>query len=252
MRDAPRPSAKDCVQPPQERPAGAVRGRRDQHRAGRECGHRLVSRPRPGRRTRCSSGRRRDVPGQGDPPLAGHLQAGGRLPQPCAPGAGLGAAPDADRGPARAPLPAANRRPHGRPVAVEGLVRWNHPERGLLEPAEFIEIAQQTGLIKDLTRQRHQHRAAGHEAVAATLGSDLSLSLNIPAHCLLDRSFPIEVERLLRRARRERRALTFEITESSLIVDPKMAKATMRELNAAGSDPSRSTTSARAIRRSPI
>jgi diguanylate cyclase (GGDEF)-like protein len=121
----------------------------------------------------------------------------------------------------------------GLPVAVEGLVRWNHPERGLLEPAEFIEIAQQTGLIKDLTYNvinlglrdlRHwQDRR-----------QDLSLSLNIPAHCLLDRSFPVEVERLLHHHGVSGRSLTFEITESSLIVDPKMAKVTMRELSAAG------------------
>ena len=121
----------------------------------------------------------------------------------------------------------------GRVVAAEGLVRWDHPVRGLLEPAEFIEVAQQTGLIKDLTtnvmniglRDLKRWAAAGH---------DLSLSLNIPAHCLLDRAFPIEVRQLLDAHGVSGSALTFEITESSLIVDPKMAKATMRELNAAG------------------
>jgi diguanylate cyclase (GGDEF)-like protein len=121
----------------------------------------------------------------------------------------------------------------GIPVAAEGLVRWNHPERGLLEPAEFIEVAEQTGVIKDLTYYvinlglrdlgRWQH-----------VGRDLSLSLNIPGHCLLDRSFPPEVERLLDLHGVNGRSLTFELTESSLLVDPVLAKATMQDLSALG------------------
>ena len=121
----------------------------------------------------------------------------------------------------------------GRPVAVEGLVRWNHPGRGLLQPADFIEVAQQTGLIKDLT----------HNVINLGLrdlrrwqneGRALALSLNIPAHCLLDRSFPEEIESLLDLHDVGGAALTFEITESSLIVDPRTAKATMLDLRALG------------------
>jgi diguanylate cyclase (GGDEF)-like protein len=121
----------------------------------------------------------------------------------------------------------------GIPVAVEGLVRWNHPERGLLEPVEFIEVAEQTGVIKDLTYHvinlglsdlRHWQGA----------GRDLSLSLNIPGHCLLDRTFAIEVERLLDLHGVSGRSLTFELTESSLLVDPVLAKATMQDLSELG------------------
>src|SRR5439155_4434420 len=80
----------------------------------------------------------------------------------------------------------------GLPVAAEGLVRWMHPERGLLNPPEFIQLAEQTGLIKDLTYTvidlglRDLRRWQDE-------GRDLSLSLNISVRCLLDKSFPREV-----------------------------------------------------------
>src|SRR5439155_14222016 len=105
--------------------------------------------------------------------------------------------------------------------------------RGLLEPAEFIEVAEQTGVIKDLTYHvvnlglrdlgRWQHA-----------GRDLSLSLNIPGPCLLDRSFPLEVERLLGLHGVDGGSLTFELTESSLLIDPVLAKATMQDLSRLG------------------
>jgi diguanylate cyclase (GGDEF)-like protein len=121
----------------------------------------------------------------------------------------------------------------GRPVAAEGLVRWNHLERGLLPPSEFIEVAEQTGLIKDLTynviniglRDLRRWRAEGRE---------LTLSLNIPVRCLLDRVFPIEVERLLELHRIDGRWLTFELTESSVMVDAATAKTTMDQLSRLG------------------
>src|SRR3712207_9288430 len=59
--------------------------------------------------------------------------------------------------------------PDGRPIGVEALVRWRHPERGLLGPGEFIPLAERTGLIRPLTlwvlehalRQCHAWRAEG-------------------------------------------------------------------------------------------
>jgi EAL domain-containing protein (putative c-di-GMP-specific phosphodiesterase class I) len=119
------------------------------------------------------------------------------------------------------------------PVGAEGLVRWNHPERGLLTPADFIDLAEHTGLIKDLTynvidlglRDLRKWQEAGR---------DLSLSLNISARCLLDRSFPEEVQRLLATHRVTGESLTLELTESSLMVDPATAKATMEDLSELG------------------
>jgi diguanylate cyclase (GGDEF)-like protein len=121
----------------------------------------------------------------------------------------------------------------GAPVAVEGLVRWNHPQRGLLGPFEFIEVAEHAGLIKDLTyrvielglkdlREWHDN------------GRQLSLSLNISVRSLLDRNFPREVQRLLTLHGVKGESLTLELTESSLMVDPAVAMRAMGDLSAIG------------------
>jgi diguanylate cyclase (GGDEF)-like protein len=117
----------------------------------------------------------------------------------------------------------------GRPVAAEGLVRWHHPQRGLLGPLEFIEVAERTGLIKDLT---YRVIDLGLRDLRAwnDQGRGLSLSLNISVRSLLDRRFPDEVAKLLALHGIDGRALTLELTESSLMVDPDQAKETMRQL----------------------
>jgi EAL domain-containing protein (putative c-di-GMP-specific phosphodiesterase class I) len=118
---------------------------------------------------------------------------------------------------------------HGRPVAAEGLVRWHHPQRGLLGPPEFIEVAERTGLIKDLT-YRVLDLGLNDLRMWADDGRKLSLSLNVSVRSLLDRRFPEEVEKLLSRHGVDGTALTLELTESSLMVDPEVAKKTMRHL----------------------
>ena len=91
----------------------------------------------------------------------------------------------------------------GRPVAAEGLVRWQHPQRGLLGPYEFIEVAERTGLIKDLT-YRVLDLGLRDLRSWSDDGRKLSLSLNVSVRSLLDRRFPEEVERAAGRARGRR------------------------------------------------
>jgi diguanylate cyclase (GGDEF)-like protein len=121
----------------------------------------------------------------------------------------------------------------GLPVAAEGLVRWQHPRRGLLGPPEFIEVAERTGLIKDLT---HHVLELGLRDLRGWMvqGRMTSLSLNISVRSLLDRRFPEEVAELLARYDVDGSALTLELTESSLMVDPELAKRTMRQLSELG------------------
>jgi diguanylate cyclase (GGDEF)-like protein len=117
----------------------------------------------------------------------------------------------------------------GRPVAAEGLVRWQHPQRGLLSPFEFIDVAERTGLIKDLTYRVLDLGLCDLRAWSED-GRKLSLSLNVSVRSLLDRRFPEEVEKLLALHGIDGKALTLELTESSLMVDPEVAKKTMRHL----------------------
>jgi diguanylate cyclase (GGDEF)-like protein len=121
----------------------------------------------------------------------------------------------------------------GRPVAAEGLVRWRHPQRGLLGPLEFIEVAERTGLIKDLTIQVID-LGLRDLRTWSDQGRSLSLSLNVSVRNLLDRRFPEEVEHLLSRHGVDARALTLELTESSLMVDPEVAKRNMQRLSELG------------------
>ncbi|HEY1594488.1 MAG TPA: bifunctional diguanylate cyclase/phosphodiesterase, partial [Thermoleophilaceae bacterium] len=121
----------------------------------------------------------------------------------------------------------------GIPVAAEGLVRWNHPQRGLLGPFEFIEVAEHTGLIKDLT-YRVIELGLRDLRTWQEEGRGIALSLNISVRSLLDRNFPREVQRLLTLHGVKAELLTLELTESSLMVDPGVAKRAMGELSEIG------------------
>ncbi len=85
----------------------------------------------------------------------------------------------------------------GSVVGVEALVRWLHPDQGLLPPGEFVPLAEQTGLIKPLTsfvlRESLEQLAAWHRA-----GHDLTIAVNVSERSLLDPEFPAEVARVLR------------------------------------------------------
>ena len=125
---------------------------------------------------------------------------------------------------------------------VEALARWQHPERGLLEPDQFIPLAEQTGLIRALTSyvldaalgQCHAWRAEGRE---------LGIAVNITGRELVDLSFPDEVRRLLSKWRIEPAALELEITESTIMTDPPRARAVLAR-SAVSASGSQSTTSA--------
>jgi diguanylate cyclase len=112
-------------------------------------------------------------------------------------------------------------------------VRWDHPERGLVLPTEFIPLAEPTGLISPLThyvldvalRQCRQWRQAGHE---------LSVAVNVSVRRLLDPEFPAEVATLLDRHQVPARQLVLEITESTIMVDPTHAVQVLGGLNGMG------------------
>jgi diguanylate cyclase (GGDEF)-like protein/PAS domain S-box-containing protein len=116
---------------------------------------------------------------------------------------------------------------------VEALVRWMHPEQGLLLPGEFVPLAEQTGLIKPLTsfvlrsalRQVSDWQRDGHH---------LSVAVNVSERSLLDPDFPDEVERLLRAAGVAPAQLELEITEGTIMADPIRAAAVLRRLDALG------------------
>jgi diguanylate cyclase (GGDEF)-like protein len=121
----------------------------------------------------------------------------------------------------------------GATVGVEALVRWQHPTRGLLYPDAFLPIVEQTGLMPALTsivlatavRQCHQWRLDGAE---------LGVSVNLSATSLLDHRLPDEVARLLTSNDLPAHALTLELTENDLMVNPAQCRDTLLRLKQLG------------------
>ncbi len=118
-------------------------------------------------------------------------------------------------------------------LAVEALVRWNHPRLGVLPPSSFVRMAESTNLIKPLT-QRVMEIALLQVADWHALGLDISVAVNISAQVLVDQSFTEQVVTALRRAAVRPERLKLEVTESALMSDPVTARTVLRELEALG------------------
>jgi diguanylate cyclase (GGDEF)-like protein/PAS domain S-box-containing protein len=116
---------------------------------------------------------------------------------------------------------------------VEALVRWQHPEHGLLGPDQFIPLAEQTGLIRKLTLHvldtaLGQCRAWNNE------GRSLGVAVNITGRELVDLRFPDEVRKLLAKWSIQPGQLELEITESTIMSDPPSARAVIARLSELG------------------
>jgi diguanylate cyclase (GGDEF)-like protein/PAS domain S-box-containing protein len=118
-------------------------------------------------------------------------------------------------------------------VGVEALARWSHPERGLVHPGEFLELAEETGItlplgrhvLREACRQTAAWRAGGH--------ASLGVSVNISAKQLASRTLREDVVSALTESRLEAGALTLEITESTLL-DSQVVIRRLEELKALG------------------
>jgi diguanylate cyclase (GGDEF)-like protein/PAS domain S-box-containing protein len=116
---------------------------------------------------------------------------------------------------------------------VEALVRWQHPERGLLLPAEFIPIAETTGLIHRLT-SHVLDVALAQARVWLDAAIDVPVAVNLSTRCLHDTELPGRVIAALDRHGVRAEKLCLEITESAIMRDPDGALVVLRELAAAG------------------
>jgi diguanylate cyclase (GGDEF)-like protein/PAS domain S-box-containing protein len=118
-------------------------------------------------------------------------------------------------------------------TAVEALVRWHHPARGLLSPDEFIPLAEQTRLIRPLSR--FVLRAAVEQCRAWQLrGLEIRVAVNISVHDLQDPDLPDYVAQLLTRSGVAPDRLCVEITESALLADPQRARVILGRLRTLG------------------
>jgi diguanylate cyclase (GGDEF)-like protein len=123
----------------------------------------------------------------------------------------------------------------GRTVGVEALVRWQNPDRGYVSPADFVPMAEETGLIADLGRWV-LNTAGRQAAVWRRTRPELGINVNVSGRQLTDPTFAADVERMLSDTRLPPEAVTLELTESVLMTDPKIAIASLRDLQDLGVD----------------
>ncbi|HLT15560.1 MAG TPA: EAL domain-containing protein [Acidimicrobiales bacterium] len=121
-------------------------------------------------------------------------------------------------------------------VWAEALVRWEHPERGLLAPGAFIDVAEETGLILELG---NQVLVAAAQQLAAWLElgpgkAPTSVSVNVSARQLVDGDLVELVGDLLRSLRLPPGSLWIELTETAILTDPELAMAVVADLKRLG------------------
>ncbi|RYF25393.1 MAG: EAL domain-containing protein [Comamonadaceae bacterium] len=123
----------------------------------------------------------------------------------------------------------------GRILGAEALVRWQHPERGMVPPGEFIAIAEQTGLIMPLGRLMLR-AACGQLAVWAAhpQTEQWSVSVNVSAHEFKHADFVRQVLDALDESRANPRRLKLELTESLLLQDVEDSITKMQVLRKLG------------------
>ncbi len=121
----------------------------------------------------------------------------------------------------------------GKVTGVEALLRWQHPERGLVQPLQFIPLIEQTALVGPVA----MHVIDGALEQLARWrdhGVHLTMSVNLSARNLLDPELPRRTGTLLGRHAVPAHRLTVEVTEGATMSDPQRAAAVLGELRALG------------------
>ena len=118
-------------------------------------------------------------------------------------------------------------------TSVEALVRWQHPQRGFLPPDLFIPMAEQTGLIDQLTVWVLK-KAMLQCAEFNNAGMDITVAVNLSARSLHDFRLPGEIARMLSDGKIRPSMLVLEITESAVMSDPAEALEVLQILDKMG------------------
>jgi diguanylate cyclase (GGDEF)-like protein len=121
----------------------------------------------------------------------------------------------------------------GKVLGVEALVRWDHPTRGFLPPVTFVPLSEHTGLIEPMTLQvlNNSLRQASDWKNA---GFDMEVAVNLSVRNLLDPQLATKVEHMLHRWNVSPQRLELEITETSIMSDPRRAMGVLESLSELG------------------
>ena len=121
------------------------------------------------------------------------------------------------------------KRVHG----AEVLLRWNHPDKGLIPAAEVIRMTEQTSLIDDLTLWVIE-QAIKDYTICKENGSEVNISINLSVRNLQNPELAPLIQELLSKHNMNSGSITFEITESAIMSDPVRARETLNQLSTMG------------------
>jgi EAL domain-containing protein (putative c-di-GMP-specific phosphodiesterase class I) len=121
----------------------------------------------------------------------------------------------------------------GRLVGAEALLRWRHPERGVIPPLEFIPVAEETGLIYQLTPWVLEHALRQQRAWQRS-GLELRMSINVSMRNLRDPEFFAVVDSLVRMTGVDSGWVTLEVTEAAMMLEVTRTLEVMRRIRALG------------------
>jgi diguanylate cyclase (GGDEF)-like protein/PAS domain S-box-containing protein len=119
-------------------------------------------------------------------------------------------------------------------VGMEALIRWNHPRRGLVSPAQFIPIAEETGLIAQIGRWVLHEACMQTRRLMTEFKREICVSVNVSARQLAHATFVGEVRHTLQESGIPPYCLELELTESALIADIERTALMLRELRELG------------------
>ena len=124
----------------------------------------------------------------------------------------------------------------GRIAGFEALLRWQHPTRGLLQPLEFIPVAEETGMIRELGWWNLQKACLQICAWNACRNGSppLTMSVNLSVKQFLQPNLVADIGKLLRDMELAPDTLKFEITESTVMTDPSAAVETLLQIKSLG------------------
>ncbi len=123
----------------------------------------------------------------------------------------------------------------GKVASLEALVRWQHPERGMLYPDHFIPLAEETGLIVPIGRWVTENACRQLERWQRQKGADtLSVGINVSARELIESEFVASLSRSLAAIEDRKDTFKIELTETLLIDNPATVERIIQEVNALG------------------
>ena len=124
----------------------------------------------------------------------------------------------------------------GEIAGFEALLRWQHPTRGLLGPVEFIPVAEETGLIRELGwwNLREACRQISEWRACLIAHSNLTISVNLSAKQFLQPNLVEDIGKLLLELALPAEALKLEITESTVMADPSAAVEMLQQIKSLG------------------